>query len=238
MAVLVPEIQIFNAIKTILAFIKKDFDAHVNEQDTLLYRLCGENQLQRYNFFEQAKAVFLAKEDNPRFLDVNVFFNLERASIPTIHITLPAEQSDKDGLGIDEGYRGIQETKGMGGEDEQAPNYTRRFGTQFQLIVTSDNSNEVVLIYHLLRAILIPVIDHFNMVGLENIKLSGRDIQNMNTIVPTHIFMRAIGIALEYEVTVESLFPEDVITKIALEFSVLQDPPSGNEAIQPGPTIP
>jgi len=233
MGVLVPEIQIFNAVKAILEFIRTDFDNFDNEEDTLLFRICGDNNLQRYNFFEQAKTVFLAKPDNPRFLDVNVFFNMERANIPTIHITLPAEQSDKDGLSLDEGYRGYQEVKGMGGEDQQKPNYTRRFSTQYQLVVTSDNSNEVVMIYHLLRGILIPVIDHFNMVGLENIKLSGRDIQNMNTIVPTHIFMRAIGLALEYEVTVESLFPEDIIQQICTKFSVLSEPPTGREEVIP-----
>lgn len=222
MQILVPEVEIFNTIKKILKYIHTDFEGRGDEQDSLLYKILGTNKLQRYDFFKQAKEVFLKKSDDPRFLDVNMFFNLERASIPTIHITLPAEQPSKDGMGIDEGYKSNEVVKSLGSDvaDSQVPVYTRRFATQYNIVITSDNSNEVVLIYHVLRAILIPTINHFEVLGLENIKINGRDIQNMNTIVPPHIFMRNIGLSLEYEVSVNSFFDETIITKIITDYEI------------------
>lgn len=220
--IIIPEVQLFNTIKNILNYIRVDFEGHSNEQDTLLYRILGDNQLQRYEMFTQAKTVFLAEKDNPRILDVNMFFNLERAGIPTIHITLPAEQPNKDGIGIDEGFQSEEIVVPIDNPagNYQVPTYTRRFATQYNIVITSDNSNEVVLIYHVMRALLIPTIDHFSVVGLENVKLSGRDIQNMNTIVPTHIFMRNIGVAMEYEVSVGDFYPQEIITKIITEFEI------------------
>lgn len=226
MAILIPEIEIHNTLKAVLTLIRLDFEQRSNEQDTILYKLLGANKLQRYELFEQAKTVFLVKEDNPRFLDVQMFFNMKRASIPTIHITLPSENPGQDGLGIDEGFQGYDESPGIGDGDldQTAPNYTRRFDTKYNLIITSDNTNEVILIYHLLRAILIPVFDHFNQLGIENCKLSGGDIQNNNTLVPDHIFMRNIGLAFSYEVTSQGLFRQDIIQRIILEYEIVIEP--------------
>ena len=96
MAILIPEIEIHNTLKAVLELIRLDFKQRSNEQDTILYKLLGANKLQRYELFEQAKTVFLEEEDNPRFLDVQMFFNMKRASIPTIHITLPSENPGQD----------------------------------------------------------------------------------------------------------------------------------------------
>lgn len=235
MGVLVPEIVVFNTIKAIIDYIRFDYEERVDETTTLLYKICNGNVAQRYDLFEQAKAVFITERDNSRELDVNMFFNMERARIPTIHITLPSEQADKDGMGIDEGYQGYEEVTGIGddvGSEQQGPIYTRRFNTQYQIVITSDNTNEVLTIYHVLRAIMIPMIDSLNAEGLENIKLSGRDIQNMQTIVPEHVFIRSIGLYFEYEVSLGSLFPEDIVQKILVSYTILPELPSGNETSQ------
>lgn len=215
--ILIPEIELHITLKAILELIRDDFSNQSNEQDTILYKLLGTNKLQRYSLFEQAKTVFLAKETDPRFLDVQMFFNLKRASIPTIHITLPSEQSGQNGIGIDEGFAGI-DTIGMGESMTTSPNYTRRFDTTYNLIITSDNTNEVILLYHMIRAILIPTFDHLNQIGLENCKLGGRDIQTNNTLVPEHIFMRGISLSFSYDVIAHSLFRRDVIQKIIVDY--------------------
>lgn len=232
MGVIVPEIQIFNCLEAIIKFIRFDWEERTDKTETLLYKICKGNAIERYDLYEQAQAIFITEEDNPRHLEVNMFFNMERAKIPTIHITLPSEQADKDGMGLDEGYQGHEEIAGIGeqeGVDVQSPIYTRRFNTQYQIVLTSDNSNEVVAMYHVLRAIMIPVMDSLNAAGLENIKLSGRDIQNMQTIVPEHVFIRSIGMYFEYEVSMASIFTEEIVKNILLSFTILQDPTSEQE---------
>lgn len=224
MAIFIPEIELHNTLKAILTLIREDYENRSNKEHTLLYKILGSNRLQRYNLYEQGKKVFLAKEDDPRFLDVQMFFNMKRASIPTIHITLPSEQAGQDGLGIDEGYAdpAYDEIPSLGDPDvlQTSPNYTRRFDTTYNIIITSDNTNEVILIYHLLRAILIPVFDHLNQVGIENCKIGGRDIQAYPSLVPDSIFMRGLSLSFSYQITSPGIFKQDIIQKIILDYSI------------------
>ena len=215
-----PEIIIFNTLKSVLKHIRLDYDAKVNKSESLLGLMLEGLSIQRYDFLTQAESVFITLEDNPRHLDVNMFFNASRASIPTIHITLPSEDSAENGLGIDEGY-----TDDIEFTDDYYTTFTRRFSTSYNLIITSDNTNEVVLIYHALKAFCQSLIPHFNAAGLENIKIAGRDIQLNTSLIPTNVFSRAVSLSFSYENTTPNLFltenmsiddvvfnPSDIIT--------------------------
>ena len=192
-----------------------------DESKTLLYRILSDQNIQRYKLYEQGKAVFLATTDNPRILDVNMFFNSGRAHIPTIHITLPSETTIHNTLGIGEGFRDpIFDTTFIGGEESATSykeTYNRRFKAAYNLVITSDNTNEVVLIYHFLRSMLISMINHLNLAGLENINLGGRDIQLNSELVPNAIFVRAISLDFEYDVGAVALFGHDVLHNIIVQ---------------------
>jgi len=59
MQTLIPEIKIIEIIETALKVIEIDFNENVvDEKESLLYKIFGENQRGKYNFFEQAKDVF------------------------------------------------------------------------------------------------------------------------------------------------------------------------------------
>jgi hypothetical protein len=219
MSVIVPEIILFNAIQGSLQLIKNDWDATANKTQSLLYSILGTNQLQKYNLYEQAQAVFLAKKDSPRALDVNMFFNANRAAIPTIHITLPSETLSTNGLGTDEGFIPADQTA----QTYNFP-FTRRFRTKYNIIITSDNTNEVICIYHMLRACFIGLIPYFSVTGLEDPKLNGGDIQLNSSLVPPHVFMRAIGIEFDYEVSVPQLQSNPLTKDLIANFATIIQP--------------
>lgn len=208
--VIVPEVIVFQTVKAIIDLVASDYTAKADKTESLLYRILGNLQLQRYEFFEQAEAVFLRDSDNVRQLEVNMFFNTARASLPTIHITLPGETSGKDGLGIDQGYTDPL----VDGDGNVTEGYTRRFDARYNVLITSENTNEVVLVYHVLRAMLISAFDHFSQSGLQNAKLSGQDLQINPQLVPEHIFFRGIGLYFEYEVNVPSLVNTEQIQSL------------------------
>lgn len=211
MEIIVPEIIIFNTLKNILSFIREDFKANTDSEKTFLFRILGNLNLQRYGYFEQAKQVFVSETDNPRHLDVNMFFNSNRAAIPTLHLMLSSEKKGGDGIGIDQGFRDpefddVTET--------YRHIYNRRFDTQYNIVITSDNSNETMLIYNVLRAILIPIFDHFNQTGIENIRLGGEDIRLDPHLVPPSIFIRSINMMFSYGVSVPQILDIDQIAQL------------------------
>jgi hypothetical protein len=224
---MIPEIIIANLVETVLKVIETDFNDHVEEKDTLLYYILGDNQYKKFYFFEQAKDIFLREYNHPRKIEVRMLFDAQRASLPTIHITMPQENNDSDGIGVDEGYEdNILNTD----KTTFHKTYTRAFGVQYNIIITSDNSLEVLLIYHLLKAMLISIFDHMELSGIRNPKLSGQDLQMNSDIVPVNVFVRGVGINFMYEESIPAFQEEQIIKSFTASYTI-------NETIQGSNTL-
>jgi hypothetical protein len=121
--------------------------------------------------------------------------------VPSIYIALANEQNGQNGMGLDQGYQQDLENE----DGSTLPVFTRRKNTSYNIMITSDNSNEVVMIYHFLYALLTSLTPHLNMKGLENISIGGQDLQLRGDLIPKNIFMRALAINLQYETSVPDL---------------------------------
>lgn len=225
-----PEIIIFDAIKSILTYIREDFASKEDEKSTILYQVLSDVSVQRYGLFEQAKSVFLKKEGETRFLDVNMFFNPQKVGPPTIHITFPSEQTGQNGIGLDEGYtnqeliEALQSSNSNSqsdsnssseGFDEKYRNiFTRRFDTQYAIVITSDNENEVLLIYHTLKALMISIMPYLAIIGVENSKISGGEVRlNTDSGMPP-FFVRGLNLWFSYELKVPELLDRSFVRSI------------------------
>ena len=219
---IMPELVLFNTVKSVLAFVRNDFHSHSNEADTWLYKMFNGHQVGSvYNFFEQAKAVFLYQEDSPRYLDVRLFFDTERAPMPTIHINLPSENEGENGIGVDEGfgdpiYNEVEKTF--------TKTYTRRYDADYNLIITSENPFEVIMIYHFLKAIFVAIFDHIQLSGLENPKTKGQDLQLYSEIIPQNVFMRGFGLSFSYDMIVPDAFDNKMISDFLFEAKPIISP--------------
>jgi len=214
MSLLAPEVILQNSVEGIIQFLEEEFNNATDKTTTTLYKFWNGVSYGRYDMYEQAQAVFLAKKDNPRRLEVRPSYDSQRAGIPTIYINLPSESQGEDGIGVDEGFQDADY------DDDNlvySTNYTRRFATIYNIVIQSDNRNEVILIYHTLRAMLIPLFDHLELSGLENIKLAGRDLQIYHDITSNALFTRAISVTLSYDVTVDNIFDKQMIQNITFK---------------------
>lgn len=227
--IIIPERILLTSLRSLLKLIRDDYNGQVDKNDSYLYRILGTINLDRYKFFDQAKQVLIANNDDPRFLEIQLFFKLTRAGLPTIHITLPNENSGLGGLNIDENF---QEQEISDDGLSYRPVYSRRFDTTYNLVITSDNTNEVVLIYHFLRAMLIPLFDHLNASGLEQCRISGSDL-NLSHILPPNIFVRAINLSFSYDVNVAKLFDSTVINSLIFN-AIMLDPDAEEDSSDSG----
>lgn len=205
---IMPELVLFNTVKSLLNFIRMDFHSVVDEKKTWLYKLFNGHHVENYNFFQQAKQVFTQSIDSPRVLDVRLFFDSERAHMPTIHINLPSENEGENGIGIDEGF-----TDALYDSDTNRfqRTYTRRYDATYNLIITSDNPFEVVMIYHFLKLIMVATMDHIQLSGLENPKTGGQDLHLNSDLIPAGVYMRGLTLSFSYDISVPSIFSDDII---------------------------
>lgn len=213
----IPEIKIVEVIEVALKTVEYDFNNEADEEKTLLYRIFGENQMGKFNFFKEAKDLFLRGNEHPRKIETRMMFDAQRAALPTIHISMPSDSPGADGIGVDQGY---QENIVDQVQQEVIPVYTRMFDATYHAIITSDNSLEVLLIYHLLRSVLIGIFDQIEFNGIMNPKLSGQDLNIQGDLVPPHIFARGIGISCSYEITVPSINKEKFVNSFKLTYSM------------------
>lgn len=225
----IPEFILHDTLTKMIEFIREDYV--LNSADTTksyIHKLLDGAGFQRYDFFDQAIAVFCGPKDDPRFLSVELMFNRQRKGAPSIHITLPAEQqaAQGNGLGIDEGYIDNEFVTESVPDDEDTdpitvgtagsatPIYTRRYQAVYNIVVTSDNVNEVILIFHVVKALLTATIPHLHYNNLQNISMGGQDIQPYNDLA-MNLYMRAVTVSLQYDTSVPSkyelIIPKDII---------------------------
>ena len=165
-----------------------------------------------YDYFTNAKALLLRPEDSPRKVECNIFFNRDRQGLPTIHIALNQDiPGEGNGLGVDPGTQ-FEEN----GQDYRETS-TRTYSARFNIICTSDNTFEVLIMYNVVRALFQGNPGLLAIAGLGNAKFSGQDLILTDYLMPATIYARGFIVDCLYEITAPSLKLEKGITQAFIE---------------------
>lgn len=93
------------------------------------------------------------------------------------------------------------------------------FSSNYQIMITSDNSSEVNIIYHIYKSLLIALVPHLSLKGLLNPKLSGNDIVFQDDQMPMGIFHKVLNLSFDYELVVPQLLINGLIKSINFDGS-------------------
>jgi hypothetical protein len=196
--IFIPEQKLKSIIDYVLKVVNDDYNTQTDKQKSILYKLFGTQVLKDYNYYNNAVALFVRGVDSARKVECHLFFNRDRAAIPTVHIGLPSENpGSMDGVGFDAGVN-ISEYDVNGDKFKTS---TRSFHAKYNIVCTSNNTFETLLIYNLLKSILIGNIHLFELNGLRNPKFSGGDIMLDDRLMPSEIYARAFFVDVDYETT-------------------------------------
>lgn len=207
-----PELIIYNFIKTIQKILKKDFEENLDKSKTLLNSLFEKDrdekklQLETYDHLKQAEKILISKG-----FAVNLGYNTEVSKMGCVHILLPSENSQPTGIGGNDGYQEDLEF-----DDSFSPIFSQSFSTTYNLLISSENSLEVLMIYNFLKASFLSLHEHLELYGFQNLKMGGNDIQMQQDLVPTNIYHRSLTISFDYEMIIPSFYK----TKLAKDFKL------------------
>ena len=217
-SIIMPEVIIYNALESIISCVRKDLSEKENDASTMLYRLLGENidgkpmNMNRWNFFKQAKSIFKDEQN----LSVNFGYNFEVAKIISLHIILPSEEAAESAIGQDEGY---------GDEIDDNGNlnrfFTQNFRSNYQIMITSNNSSEVLTVYHILKSMLLMIFPHLELMGLRLNKISGNDVLFRDEMMPNGIFHKVLNLSFNYELKVPQSVANEIIKNIIFSGRIL-----------------
>ncbi len=212
---IMPEVLLYDTLNGIMKLIKEDWVNNPKEE-TMLSHFFNKDENERlikwetFNFFTQAEELFINQS-----VQVFLGYNMEVAKTGCIHILLPSETGNPLNIGADEGANDPEiSTDDMANEYYQG-RYTKRFNATYQLMITSENTFEVILIYNFLKACFISLNAHLELAGIRDIKIGGADVNLDSSQIPTHIFHRAFTVSFWYDVSVPSIFRKRLIKTFA-----------------------
>ncbi len=211
--IVIPEIRVKTILDALLDKIKTNYvnSTEPDKSDTFLYKMYNGLEVDRYDFLTESVFVFNRTSDDPNTIDTRLLFDMERASLPTIHVTIPSSRPEGDGLGYDEGY--IANTADT--DPLTATTYNvRGYGSKFELVITGRSQFEVLLIYYTVLATLINNHLSLDINGLRNPKIYGGDFRINDSLGPQPIYVKSIMIDSFFELVVPRFESISIVNNI------------------------
>lgn len=221
--ILLPEFVIHKTLVAIVEMLRADLAEHAaDDTQSLLYKILGTDeqgqplQLNLYNVFKQAKKIIQTKNN----LSVNFGYNQEVAQIISLHILLPSEQG-KMAIGADEGY--LSDDIVEDGEKTRVQNYyTQMYDATYQIMITSNNSAEVNVVYNILKSMLLMLVPQLELMGLRLPTLSGNDVVMQDDLVPVPLFHKVINLSFTYEHNVPQMVQQLVAKNFYYQWRMIE----------------
>ena len=221
--ILLPEFVIHKTLVAIVEMLRADLAEHTaDDTQSLLYKILGTDeqgqplQLNLYNVFKQAKKIIQTKNN----LSVNFGYNQEVAQIISLHILLPSEQG-KMAIGADEGY--LSDDIVEDGEKTRVQNYyTQMYDATYQIMITSNNSAEVNVVYNILKSMLLMLVPQLELMGLRLPTLSGNDVVMQDDLVPVPLFHKVINLSFTYEHNVPQMVQQLVAKNFYYQWRMIE----------------
>lgn len=227
--ILLPEFVIHKTLVSIVELLRADLAQNAaDDTKSLLYKILGLDeqgnalQLNLYNVFKQAKKIIQTKNN----LSVNFGYNQEVAQMISLHILLPSEQG-KMAIGADEGYLVDNITDAQGKRTHVLNYYTQMYDTTYQIMITSNNSAEVNVVYNILKSMLLMLVPQLELMGLRLPTLSGNDVVMQDDLVPVPIFHKVINLSFTYEHNVPQMVQQLVAKNFYYQWRMIE-PTSDN----------
>lgn len=210
---LIPILKVKKFVDLLLAFIKADFENAIDKENSFLYRVLGDNVDNGWDFYKQGVEVFTKRGNDVRQLETRLLFDRSRAGLPTIHVREPAKNPGNfDGIGFlsDEIYVN---------EDDSISSVARKtFRSNFELMITSGNSLECVMIQEVLESAMLASLDSLTISFFELINFSSKELMMNSDTERSGIFIKTIELSVSYEKTgIPKLYTEDNFTKLKIE---------------------
>lgn len=218
--IFLPEIRLKKVVDALFDYLKKDLSENIEngtENLSYLYLLFHEDSKDENTSvnYEEAKVIFTRNENDVRYLKVRPAFDRQRAAMPTVHIVIPQDNENMLQIGD------------LQGELYEEDNYLterleRGYQTQFNLICSSDNINEVLLINYILRALLVGSIPQLQIVGFINPQFAVQDLNINQELFPVNAYMKGIIMTATYSESIPQVGKEGTINTFVFNINQIK----------------
>lgn len=201
-----PTIELKKLLDALIQWVADDYDNLTDKTESWLYKVFYGNTSGGFDFYTQAVELVNRDAGNPRRLETRLTFDKDRAELPTVFITVPGESKDGPNamsMNSDSDYYENAENNTF-----KYP-YERHFKGNFDLMITSGNSIESLLVYELLMCLFIAAADSLNSL-YTLFDYSGKDLMPNRSVTNYNLFIKTISLTLTYKREVPSIVTQPI----------------------------
>lgn len=214
-------VRVKKIIDALLEFVKADYELKVTEEITdesfLMRCFDDDDTVEDISYRDLAKEIFTRGVDDHRKVETRLMFDVDRAALPTIHVREPAKSKGKqDGIGnMDQDF---WENADGGSNDIRR----RSFDSQYELMITSMNRHEVIIMEEVILGLFIGAQDSLALQEpFYLINFTVKELIANNELVPNPLFIKAIGLNVSYDKKYPDISNNVVLHKIMFDQKIL-----------------
>jgi hypothetical protein len=222
MAVIIPEAIIANVIQSGINILVAELrDNSIQDQDTTLFKYFEGTSISsnQYVIFDQMKSLLLIDQsDTDKRLKVFQTYSPANTKVPSVYIHMAGESHDGAGNAIGDGAGGIE--FGMGADQEFTNIFEKRYASRYLAIIISENSTEIIALYHLIRCILISSSTTTALSCLDNFKIKGSSV-DLKQNIDFNLFYKTLELTFEYPIEVPDFTKNRYYLQCELEGTII-----------------
>lgn len=222
--------RIKQIVDGLLAYVEADYNS-VPENQTLLYHMFYGLKDGKFDFYEQAKEIFLRKNTNPRKIETRMEYPKDKSHMPCIIIREPGKsQGEVRPLG---GF-GIPPLDEFGEPNYKREGFIESYISSINLMCFSENMLESTLIGEVLYTLLVGARNTLEA-EFEKFSFQAQELIAENSLFPTPILIKNIVLEIEDVATYASIIRPELVTYFIIEdaIPVGSDPNWEPPAIEP-----
>ncbi len=202
MASLIPIVKLKAILDGMIEFIRADYEEKVattTEEDSLLYIILEGNSEDGYDFFTEAKNIFLRDSTSPRKISTRLMFSKDVAPTPTIHVREPsAVKGTYNSIGSLNATTYIY-------EDSASGEYRDTKKSMFEYVITSDNPLDTILISEVIYSVMLSGYETFSTQLFETFDFQMKELIANQNVIPYPLFIKSIEMVAQFENTVKGI---------------------------------
>lgn len=207
--------RIKQIVDGLLAYVEYDFNS-VPENETLLYYMFYGTRDGKFDFYEQAKEIFLRKNTSPRKITTRMEYPRDKSHMPCIIIREPGRGSGEiDPLG---GF-GDPVPDQFGSSGYEREGFRESILSEINMMCFSDNMLESTLIGEVLYTLLVGArntLEH----EFTKFDFSTNELIAENSLFPTPILIKNVSLSIEDTDRYASIIRPELISHFIIEDAI------------------
>lgn len=207
-----PLLKVKGIIDSLIEYVKEDIEACVDEgreEESFLYLIFSESETDGYNFYNQAKNVFLRTNEDRNRITTGLAYPKNMANAPYVWIREPQRSVGKTNT-IGKLSGGFYEMTDGSFKDE----YRDSKSASYEVVVMSTNYLESIMISDVLYSLLVSSYELFTTL-FNFFEVNMKELMMNNDQVPPYMLLsRALALDIDFDNYIPAISNEKLLNKV------------------------